>query len=249
MSEQASNELRAFMEQTAQALREQTERTMKAFIEQNERNNQLVLQALQNISNHNTKEAQSNHSENHHPTPSKDTRSRPPRPSFLPEEAPISDDNHDRPMGNVDQILADYCGLDPELRDLVTFKDYCDAKLKTLGRNERHPPAHKELQNKLSKVTIPNYDGEGKVSARSWVQKLDTYLSLSPMTQSNAIKFAILHLSGVAHEWWHHGFITQGHQLINTYEEFTQKLIKRFDQKHPEWYFQELTQLRQQGTI
>lgn len=69
------------------------------------------------------------------------------------------------------------------------------------------------------------------------------------MTEENAIKFYVLHLIRIAHDWWHHGLITQGHQSINTYDKFTQKLIKRFDQRHPEWYFRELTKLRQQGTI
>ena len=69
------------------------------------------------------------------------------------------------------------------------------------------------------------------------------------MTESNALQFAILHLEGTAHDWWHHGLITQGHQNITSYEEFSQKLIKRFDRKHPQENFKKLTQIRQQGTI
>lgn len=101
----------------------------------------------------------------------------------------------------------------------------------------------------VSKMTLPNYDGSGKIIACSWAQKMDTYLSLSPMMEEDAIKLTILHLEGTSHDWWHHGLITQDHQHIITYDEFTQKIIKIFDQKHPEWYFKELTQLKQHGTM
>ena len=64
-----------------------------------------------------------------------------------------------------------------------------------------------------------------------------------------AIKFAALHLEGVAHEWWHHGTITLGHDQINTYVEFTEKLIERFDGKDSELNFKELAQLKQTGSV
>ena len=78
---------------------------------------------------------------------------------------------------------------------------------------------------------MPYYDGSNKFRARSWVQKLDYYLSLRPMPEEDAIRFCTLHLEGVAHEWWYHGLVTLGHNLITTYEEFTNKLIERFDVK------------------
>ena len=69
------------------------------------------------------------------------------------------------------------------------------------------------------------------------------------MTLENAIKFAIIHPTREAHNWWHHGIITLGHKSITTYGEFTQKLISRFNQKEPKWYFQDLIHLKQIGTI
>ena len=88
-----------------------------------------------------------------------------------------------------------------------------------------------------------------KLMARAWLQKLNTYFTLSPMMEEDSLQFTILHLEGTTHDWWNYGLITQGHQNITSYEEFSQKLIKRFDRKHPQENFKKLTQLRQQGTI
>lgn len=101
----------------------------------------------------------------------------------------------------------------------------------------------------MNKVTLPNFDGSEKITAHAWLQKLNTYFTLSPMTEEDAIQIAILHLEGLAHKWWHHGIHTQEHQNITSYEEFSQKLIKSFDRKHPQEDFKRLTQLKQQGTI
>ena len=53
------------------------------------------------------------------------------------------------------------------------------------------------------------------------------------MTEGDALQFTILHLEGTTHDWWHHGVITPGHQNITSYEQFSQKIIKRFDRRHP----------------
>ncbi|XP_059073754.1 uncharacterized protein LOC131874408 [Cryptomeria japonica] len=105
------------------------------------------------------------------------------------------------------------------------------------------------MRKKLGKLSIPYYDGTGKDSARTWVQKLDTYFQLNPMLEEDAIKYAALHLDGSAHEWWHHGMVTLAHNQIDTYAEFTERLIDRFDMKDPELHFMELAQLRQWGPI
>lgn len=64
------------------------------------------------------------------------------------------------------------------------------------------------------------------------------------MPQEDAIKFATLHLEGVAHEWWYHGLVMLGNNNITTYAEFTDRLIERFDHKDPGMYFRELAQLK-----
>lgn len=82
---------------------------------------------------------------------------------------------------------------------------------------------------------IPYFDGSGK----TWVQKVDTYFQLNPIMEDEAIKYANLHLEGVAHEK-----ITLGHDHINTYPTFTERLIDRFDSKDLELHLKDLTQLK-----
>lgn len=48
---------------------------------------------------------------------------------------------------------------------------------------------------------------------------------------------------------WYHGLVTLGHRSITTYDEFTTRLIERFEKKDPEAYFRELAQLKQYGTV
>ena len=69
------------------------------------------------------------------------------------------------------------------------------------------------------------------------------------MTETDAIKLATLHLNGEAHEWWYHGLVTLGHNTINSYSEFTRKLMERFDRKYLEIHFRELAQLKQTGSV
>jgi hypothetical protein len=56
-------------------------------------------------------------------------------------------------------------------------------------------------------------------------------------------------LEGEAHEWWHHGLVTLGHNHITSYREFTERLMDRFERRDLEIHFMDLAQLRQTGTI
>lgn len=75
------------------------------------------------------------------------------------------------------------------------------------------------------------------------MHKLDIYLSLRPMPKAKAIQFAVLHLKGVAYDWWHHGLVTQNHTLIHSYTKFVERLIARFDRKDVELYYRDLALL------
>ena len=57
---------------------------------------------------------------------------------------------------------------------------------------------------------------------------MDTCLQLNPIPEEEAIKYAAIHLDGLAHEWWHHVMVTLGHNQITSYEELTEKLIERY---------------------
>ncbi|KAH9292872.1 hypothetical protein KI387_041945, partial [Taxus chinensis] len=69
------------------------------------------------------------------------------------------------------------------------------------------------------------------------------------MQEQEAIQFSTLHLEGVAYNWWHHGLVTQNHDLIQSYREFSERLIVRFDRKDVELYYRDLAQLRQSGHV
>ena len=70
---------------------------------------------------------------------------------------------------------------------------------------------HSELQQVTNKLVLPTFDGSGKITALAWIHKVDTFLSLKTMTKFEALKYATLHVDGVAHDWWTHGMITLQH--------------------------------------
>ena len=132
---------------------------------------------------------------------------------------------------SVEEIVQMYASLDPNLGKLIQFKEYYDSKLME-NRKKHH--VDEDLQKKVNKVKLPCFDGSGEETTRSWVQKLDTYLSYSPMIEKGVVKFAILHLRGSAHKWWHYGQVSLGLKTITSYNEFTQRLMSRFDLRDPE---------------
>jgi hypothetical protein len=98
---------------------------------------------------------------------------------------------------------------------------------------------------KVGKLNIPTFDRSSRFLAQAWVQKINTYLNLNPMTESEAINFTTLHLDGEAHEWWYYGLVTLGHNHITSYLEFMERLMDRFDRRYRELHFKELTKLIQ----
>ena len=53
-----------------------------------------------------------------------------------------------------------------------------------------------------------------------------------------------LHLEGDASDWWFHGLITLGNDIVTTFEEFTRGLVNRFDRKDPYMSFEDLSHLK-----
>ena len=83
----------------------------------------------------------------------------------------------------------------------MSFHDFCHLKSKSSTRGAmRVVSQNSELQCTLGKVTIPNFDGSSKCTARAWVQKLDIYFQVNKMVEVDAIKLAILYLDGETHE-------------------------------------------------
>lgn len=79
--------------------------------------------------------------------------------------------------------INEYEALDPKIRMTLPFGDYCHLKEKYRGFGTS-PQGGKHNQNwdnqrVVGKVTLNSYDGSSKSSTRAWVQKLDTYITLT----------------------------------------------------------------------
>ncbi|XP_059075327.1 uncharacterized protein LOC131875270 [Cryptomeria japonica] len=186
-----------------------------------------------------------------HRTP---TTNRPLLPQFIPGEQPAQVEPPE--VGFQESVLAattEWRALPPEVRDVFPLPQYCAQRRDTTRfRGDRGNRPHQQQQNydlnrATGKITLAPYNGTGDTSARAWVHKLDIYLSLRAMPEREAIQFAVLHLEGIAYDWWHHGLVTQDHTLVHSYTEFTERLIARFDRKDTELYYRELAHLRQTG--
>jgi hypothetical protein len=140
--------------------------------------------------------------------------------------------------------FREYQALGEEIQEAMSYHDFCNHKLRNMPRTTKSQQNF-DLLHKLGKLTISSFDGSNRCTTRAWVHKLDTYFQLNPITKAEAIKFSTQHLDGEAHGWWYHGQVTLGHVSITTYEDFTQRLMDRFNKKDPEIHFRELAQLRQ----
>lgn len=174
---------------------------MRAFMEKNEQTSQAMLQALQNINNNlrpNTRherestpgQSESNHNTTVGSNPSTNG------PQFLAEGNSLGE-NERINNPNARELALEYASLDPKVRRSIPFTTYCEVvKNDHRGRNNR---PNKDIQSKIGKLSIPNFDGSGKITAHAWLQKLETYLTLCPVTKKDAITFAILQLEGGGH--------------------------------------------------
>ena len=96
---------------------------------------------------------------------------------------------------------------------------------------------------------LSNFEGSSKCIAKSWVEKLDIYFQVNKVPEMEAIKIAVLHLEGEAHDWWFHGLYTLVHANVTTYSNFTRRLVERFDRRYPEAPFIWLANLKQSGNL
>jgi hypothetical protein len=168
---------------------------------------------------------------------------RPLMPNFPPRiDAPI------QPMLTLfehqDQFRQDWFDAGSGFQQDMALRDYIDLRMRhsnTKGNRDQH----NDLHRKVGKLTLPYFDGFGKMAARAWVQKLDTYFTLNPMLELEFIQYASIHFHGIAHEWWYNGMLTLEHVQITSYRVFTKRLIERFDKKDSEMHLKELAQLKQ----
>jgi hypothetical protein len=121
------------------------------------------------------------------------------------------------PQDPFGEYRRDYLALGPEFHADMSLLDYCSIRYRNRPREAQRGNGqthNMDFIKKVGKLNIPTFDGSSRCSAQAWVQKLDTYFKLNPMTESEAISFATLHLDGEAHEWWYHGLVTLGHREV-----------------------------------
>jgi hypothetical protein len=150
------------------------------------------------------------------------------------------------------EYMRDYLALGPEFHADMSLMDYCSIRYRNRPREAQRGNGkthNMDFIKKVGKLNILTFDRSSHCLAQALAQKLDTYFKLNPMTESEAISFATLHLEGEAHQWWYHGLVTLGHSHITSYLEFTETLTERFHKRDPELHFRDLTQLRQTGSI
>jgi hypothetical protein len=169
---------------------------------------------------------------------------RPYMPTFTDEQG--QQEQVEEFVEQMERSAKEYYSLDMKVQRQMSLDQYCQLRFRNQPRTNHRGSF--EFERRTGKIEIPYFDGTTKMTAQSWVQKLDTYLQLNPMKEIEAIKFATMYLDGKAHDWWYHGLTTLGHNQIMSYTEFTQRLIDRFDQGDPELHFRELTQLKQTST-
>lgn len=71
--------------------------------------------------------------------------------------------------------------------------EFRDLKVKPKARNEwrpAHNQPHRDLLHLFEKLIFPSFDVSNKASAKAWIQKLNTYFSLSPMHEELALKWS-----------------------------------------------------------
>jgi hypothetical protein len=163
---------------------------------------------------------------------------RPLMPQFLGNQQ-TENQGQQVPAETFQDYLREYQALGDEFQAAMSLQDFCTIKYRNRPSDHNKGRQNKDLARKLGKLSIPSFNGSSKSTARAWVQKLDTYFQLNPMTKAKAIKFTTLHLDGEAHEWWYHALVTLGHATITSYLDFTLKLMERYD-KDPELHFREL---------
>lgn len=154
--------------------------------------------------------------------------------------------------GSIWRVQERLLGTKTRVHADMSLLDYCSIMYRNRPREAQRGNGqthNMDFIKKVGKLNIPTFDGSSRCSAQAWVQKLDTYFKLNPMTELEAINFATLHFDGEAHEWWYHGLVTLGHNQITSYLEFTEMLMERFDRRDPKLHFRDLTQLRQTGSV
>lgn len=152
---------------------------------------------------------------------------RPSKPMFLVPPPLLEEDEV---IDELDEWFATYSNKFEGFMAAVSFDNY----LNIVGKSVVEAKKEKKKPLLHQKVTIPSFNGQDGLIARAWLQKLQTYFTLEPISEADAVQIATLHLEGSAYSWWHHGLVTQGHCDIDTSDEFCVRVLNRFERRNVE---------------
>lgn len=128
--------------------------------------------------------------------------------------------------------LQEYESQTQIFRDHLNFQGFF--KIKEYRIPSNHDRSTRCKQQDVGRFFLSTFDGSPKCSVRAWVEELVTYLHQHQVSQEEAIRVASLHLEVRAYAWWFYESSSLYDGNISTYERFTRKLVKRFDEKHSE---------------
>jgi len=72
------------------------------------------------------------------------------------------------------RCTKEYYSLDMRIQRQMSLDQYCQLRFRNQPRTNHRGSF--EFERRAGKIEIPYFDGMAKMTAQSWVQKLDTYL-------------------------------------------------------------------------
>lgn len=135
------------------------------------------------------------------------TYDRPTRPTFVrnehEEEDMAEEEDEVAFIVNVTTLHDEWDAL-PRVEEHLNFDMFMRQKREHSNKwnwNDRKTwNKTNDLKYAINKLTLSTFDGSSRVTTRSCISKLDTFLNLRPMSEEDAIRFVALHLDGVAHD-------------------------------------------------
>jgi hypothetical protein len=90
------------------------------------------------------------------------------------------------------KCYEEYLATLEDFQATFSFQEYYNAKYKNKQREWNKTTQYQQnydLMHRVGRLTIPSFDGSAKNSTSAWVQKMDTYLQLNPMTEGRGNQY------------------------------------------------------------
>lgn len=128
------------------------------------------------------------------------------KPIFIPEGNSATTNPPPNPIEELARelvvIKVSYDNQDEGFKNEMPYNNYVtqmQGMMNLRGYRLQQEQHGGELKSKINKLSAPTFDGSNKISAKAWLQKLQTYFTLCPMKELDAIQYATLHLEGTTY--------------------------------------------------